>query len=285
MKFRKLLLCLLLGITLTGFANIYTYAAEEDNIVTNDTTIQDTTDKTVQTTTADPTADVTTVNGNSDIINETAGTEPAADSVNKEAVTEDTAESSTKEDTTDEAEKEKAAQAEKIAAEKKAAEKEAAEKKAAEKKAAEKKAAEEAKKAAEAKKEEAKYSKADLRLLSALIYCEANGESYNGKLAVGIVVMNRVRSASFADTVKGVVYQKYQFGPASSGALSRALDQYDNGKFTSGLEKDCINAAKEALSGTTSIAVNGSKKNFTKYLYFSGSLRGNTFSLGNHEFK
>lgn len=129
------------------------------------------------------------------------------------------------------------------------------------------------------------YSKSDLRLLSALIYCEANSESYNGKLAVGIVVMNRVRSSRYPDTVKGVIYQKYQFSPVSSGSLKDALEEYDNDKFNSSAEKDCIKAAKAALSGDKTITVNGKEKDFSKYLSFSGRLPGYTYELGNHQFK
>jgi len=252
---------MLAGITLTGFVKIYTYAAEEDNIVTEDTAVQDTTAK--------ASGDGTAVTGN-DTVNNT-------DSVTDGESTDDVTEDTTKEDAAaKEAEEAKKAAEEKAAKEKAA--KEAAEKAAAEKAAAEKKAA-------EAKKAKVTYSKADLRLLSALIYCEANGESYNGKLAVGIVVMNRKRASAFPDTIKGVIYQKYQFGPASNGALSKALKRYDQGKFTSASEKECIKAAKAALSGTTTITVKGTKKSFSKFLYFSGKLKGKTFSLGNHEFK
>ncbi len=281
MKFRKLLLCMFAGIALTSFANVYTYAAEEDNIVTEDTTVQDTT--------IDTTAANEAVTNNTEVVNGTAGTDvTVTDSQSTEAVLPGTTgvpaevnNDSTAPDT--QAEEDKKAEEEKAA--KEAQKKAEAAKKAEEAKKAAAKA--EAKKKAEAAKraEEAKYSKSDLRLLSALIYCEANGESYNGKLAVGIVVMNRKRAGAFPDTVKGVIYQKYQFGPASNGALNNALEQYDNGKFTSSSEKECIKAAKAALSGSTSITVNGSKKNFTKYKYFSGNLRGNTFTLGNHEFK
>jgi spore germination cell wall hydrolase CwlJ-like protein len=130
-----------------------------------------------------------------------------------------------------------------------------------------------------------KYTKAELRLLSALIYCEAQGESYNGKLAVGIVVLNRVRSDRYPDTVKNVIYQKYQFSPTTNGTLKRALAEYDKGRFTSSSEKDCIKAAKAALNGTKSITVNGKEKSFSKYLSFSGSLKGYTYRVGNHKFK
>lgn len=130
-----------------------------------------------------------------------------------------------------------------------------------------------------------KYSKAELRLLSALIYCEAQGESYNGKLAVGIVVMNRVRSERYPNTLKGVIYQKYQFSPVRNGTLKKALSEYDKGKFTSAAEKECIKAAKGALNGTKSITVKGKEKSFNKFLSFSGRLRGNTLQLENHQFK
>ena len=97
--------------------------------------------------------------------------------------------------------------------------------------------------------------------------------------------MNRKNSSRFPDTIKGVIYQKYQFSPVSNGSLKKVLEDYDNGKFTSAAEKECIKAAKAALNGTTTITVSGKKKDFSKYLYFSGRLRGYTFKLGNHQFK
>lgn len=81
----------------------------------------------------------------------------------------------------------------------------------------------------------------ELTLLSAIIYCEAGGESYAGQVAVGAVVMNRVRSGSYPNSVSGVVYQSGQFSPASNGALARALS---NGSYSS-----CTSAAQEALAG------------------------------------
>jgi spore germination cell wall hydrolase CwlJ-like protein len=130
-----------------------------------------------------------------------------------------------------------------------------------------------------------KYTKGELRLLSSLIYCEAQGESYNGKLAVGIVVMNRVKSNRYPDTVKNVIYQKYQFSPAHNGILKKALAEYDKGNFTSSAEKECIKSAKAALNGAKSITVRGDKKSFGKYLSFSGKLKGATYKIGNHKFK
>ncbi len=107
----------------------------------------------------------------------------------------------------------------------------------------------------------ASYSAADLKLLSCIIFAEAGNQSYRGKLAVGNVVMNRVKSNLFPNTISGVVYQSgysraygrtiYQFSPVGDGALARALANY--GHRTNPIEKaaeeDCIKAAKAALAG------------------------------------
>lgn len=83
-------------------------------------------------------------------------------------------------------------------------------------------------------------------LLAALIYCEAGGESYEGQLAVGAVVMNRVRSSAYPDTVHGVIYASGQFTPALNGKVNRVLE---SGK----IHPSCIQAAEEALSGVSNV--------------------------------
>lgn len=83
-------------------------------------------------------------------------------------------------------------------------------------------------------------------LLAALIYCEARGESYEGQLAVGAVVMNRVRSSAYPDTIHGVIYASGQFTPALNGKVNRV---YESGKIS----ESCIKAAEEALSGVSNI--------------------------------
>ena len=112
------------------------------------------------------------------------------------------------------------------------------------------------------KKAKKKYTKKDLRYMTAIIYCEAQGESYQGKKAVGIVVMNRVRSDKFPDTVKKVIYQSGQFAPVRNGSLNKALDLYDKynkkGNFK-GAMKSCLKAAKEVLNGSTTVTVKGQK--------------------------
>ena len=82
----------------------------------------------------------------------------------------------------------------------------------------------------------------ELTLLAAIIQCEAGGESYAGQLAVGAVVMNRVESSSFPNSISGVIYQKGQFSPVASGKLARVLS-------SGNISSSCYQAAREALSG------------------------------------
>ena len=68
-------------------------------------------------------------------------------------------------------------------------------------------------------------------LLAALIYCEAGNQPYEGQVAVGAVVMNRVRSGAYPNTIAEVIYQPGQFGPAmtgwlDSGAFKRRIYRY-----------------------------------------------------------
>lgn len=80
-------------------------------------------------------------------------------------------------------------------------------------------------------------SNSDLYLLSCCIYGEARGESYTGKVAVAAVVLNRVRSASFPNSVSGVIYQK--------GAFTCVAD----GQINLGTNNECTRAAQDALNG------------------------------------
>ena len=90
------------------------------------------------------------------------------------------------------------------------------------------------------------YSQSDINLLAKLIAAEARGESYEGQLAVGAVVMNRVRSSAYPDTIHGVIYASGQFTPALNGKVNKV---YESGK----INESCIKAAKEALSGVSNI--------------------------------
>ena len=107
------------------------------------------------------------------------------------------------------------------------------------------KAAEEAARiAAEAQAAQtAAISAEELKLLANIIYCEAGSESYVGKVAVGNVIMNRVKSASQPNTITEVVYAKGQFSPVRNGSLQRALS-------SDKADASCYQAAIEALAGS-----------------------------------
>ena len=91
------------------------------------------------------------------------------------------------------------------------------------------------------------FDEGDRYLLANLIYCEAGGEPYAGQLAVGAVVINRVLSPLFPDTVVGVIYANRQFSPVASGRLALALAQ---NRATA----NCYRAADEAMSGVTNVS-------------------------------
>ena len=91
----------------------------------------------------------------------------------------------------------------------------------------------------------------DVTMIAAMIQCEAGSESFKGKVAVGNVILNRVKSGKYPNSVKGVLTQKSQFGPYASGAWQRVLKK--------GVSKECIKAAKEAMNGTNYV---GNAKSF-----------------------
>lgn len=85
----------------------------------------------------------------------------------------------------------------------------------------------------------------DVAMLAALIECEAGGESYTGMVAVGAVVVNRVSSGSFPNTISGVIYQSGQFTPVATGAFQSVLSR--------GARSDCYAAAQAALAGESPV--------------------------------
>lgn len=116
---------------------------------------------------------------------------------------------------------------------------------------------------------EVTFAEGDRYLLANLIYCEAGGEPYEGQVAVGAVVINRVLSSKFPDTVVGVIYQKSQFSPVASGRLELALA---SNKATA----SCYQAADEAMKGVTNVG---------SCLFFRTPVEGlNGISIGGHVF-
>ena len=80
-------------------------------------------------------------------------------------------------------------------------------------------------------------SNSNLYLLSCCVYGEARGESYTGKVAIAAVVLNRVKSSSFPNTISGVIYQ--------NGAFTCVAD----GQINMGTNDECTRAAQDALNG------------------------------------
>ena len=116
---------------------------------------------------------------------------------------------------------------------------------------------------------EVEFAEDDRYLLANLIYCEAGGEPYAGQLAVGAVVINRVLSSVYPDTVVGVIYQNRQFAPVLDGHLALALAE---NRATAA----CYKAADEAMSGQTNVG---------NCVYFRTPIEGlSGISIGNHIF-
>ncbi len=80
-------------------------------------------------------------------------------------------------------------------------------------------------------------SSANVYLLARLIYGEGRGEPYKGQVAIGAVVLNRVRSSSFPNTIAGVIYQSGAFDAVSDGQINLAPDE------------TAVKAARDALNG------------------------------------
>ena len=165
-------------------------------------------------------------------------------------------------------------QAEKEAEEKALQEKKEAEEKAqreleeAQKKEAERIAAEqaEAQRKAEEEAAVAQLQEADKELLASIIFSEAGNQPYEGQVAVGAVIMNRVKSAVYPNSISEVVYQSGQFGPAMTGWL-------DSVRYSAGYTPSAMQAAIDALSGSNPIG---------DCLYFDQGGMG--YQLGDHYF-
>lgn len=82
----------------------------------------------------------------------------------------------------------------------------------------------------------------DLDMLAALIECEAGDQSYYGMLCVGAVVMNRIKSSSFPNTLVEVLYQPYQFSPVTASSTGFFQRVYERGA-----NETCYKAAREVL--------------------------------------
>ncbi len=113
------------------------------------------------------------------------------------------------------------------------------------------------------------FDEGDRYLLANLIYCEAGGEPYEGQVAVGAVVINRLLSNRYPDTIAGVIYARGQFSPVGSGRYAIALAE---NRATS----SCYQAADAAMSGVTNVGT---------CVYFRTPIEGLTgIQIGHHIF-
>ncbi|MDO5410738.1 MAG: cell wall hydrolase [Lachnospiraceae bacterium] len=112
----------------------------------------------------------------------------------------------------------------------------------------------------------------DTTLLAALCQYEA-GTNYENCLAVANVVLNRVRSSSYPNSIRGVIYQSGQFGTVTSGALNRFI--------SNGPSSTCVRAAKAALSGSNNI---GSRVSFRAVWATNPSSHKNSVVIGDNCF-
>lgn len=108
----------------------------------------------------------------------------------------------------------------------------------------------------------------DLSLLAAMIQCEAGNESFEGKVAVGNVILNRVNSGSYPSSVYGVVTAPGQFPPATNGTLT--------GVIARGINSSCVQAAQAAMGGTSYVG------GATHFRNVSSGYTGTV--IGNHVF-
>lgn len=104
------------------------------------------------------------------------------------------------------------------------------------------------------------------KLLAAIIFCEAGNQPYAGKVAVGAVVLNRVESGRFPNTIREVIYQRGQFTPAMTGKLARVL-------ASGNIPGSCYEAARDALNGESPVG---------NALFFNTG--HGSFKLGDHYF-
>ncbi len=112
----------------------------------------------------------------------------------------------------------------------------------------------------------------DVNLLSRLIYAEARGEPYSGQVAVGAVVLNRVRHSSFPNSIAGVIYQSGAFSVVSDGQINLSPNS----------------TAKKAAQD----ALNGWDPSYGAIYYFNPNTATNawiwsrpqTITIGNHRF-
>jgi N-acetylmuramoyl-L-alanine amidase len=117
-------------------------------------------------------------------------------------------------------------------------------------------------------------SSSDIDLMARLVRAEAESEPYAGKVAVAYVILNRVDSSSFPNSIREVIYQSGQFSPVSNGEINKSADA------------DSLRAVREAVNadrskGAGSLFFYNPKTATSRWL----DSRPTTMIIGNHTFK
>lgn len=122
------------------------------------------------------------------------------------------------------------------------------------------------------KSDDSSTSNNDLYLLAKCVYAEARGESYTGQVAVAAVILNRVKSADFPNTIAGVIYQPWAFTAVNDGQINLEPNQ------------TAYNAARDALNGWDptygALYYYNAKTATNKWIYNKKT----TVTIGNHVF-
>jgi len=108
----------------------------------------------------------------------------------------------------------------------------------------------------------------EVDILAALIQCEAGGEPYEGQVAVGAVVMNRVRCGGYPNSITEVIYASGQFVPASKGRMESLI-------LNKNIKASCVQAANEAINGACNVG---------DALHFRRNNGRDGLVIGNHVF-
>lgn len=93
----------------------------------------------------------------------------------------------------------------------------------------------------------------ELMLLATMIYCEAGNQGWEGQTAVGYVIMNRVRSSLYPNSLEAVLRQSKQFEPAGSGRVDLVLKAEQDPDIPNIVTESCWNAAKAVINGTSNV--------------------------------
>ncbi len=132
------------------------------------------------------------------------------------------------------------------------------------------------KKEAEEKREKLKQQLASFQangnevvLLAALIQAEGGNQPYDGQVAIGAVVMNRVKSPRYPGSIAEVIYAPGQFGPVSNGSIARYLG---------GPKASCMQAAQDAINGYTTIG------SYTHFRRAGSEVGPDSIVIGSHVF-